>query len=329
MTFAALLAAYSAVAAALVPRLLVRARWPYRAPRLGVVTWFTLGATSLLAALLGCATLVVPAVGDGLAVLLHASLIQVRRDYDVSNGRAGVVVGTVAGAALLVRLGFCAVRQALETRRIRERQHASLDLLGAGLRTPDSPDGLLVLPHPTPAAYCVPGRQPRVVITSATRDLLADDQLSGVLAHEREHLRGRHALLLGCVAVWRRAFGPVPVFAWAHREIGQLLEMRADDAATAVCERVRLAEALVLLAEAGQQIGRPPTPPAAVLSATGPDALARVRRLAAPYRPLGTGYQALTLVALAVFALLPVAVSVAPAVAAAEVPQTATVMTGP
>jgi Zn-dependent protease with chaperone function len=291
-----------------------------------VVAWFTLGATTLLAALLGCATLVVPAVGDGLALLLHASLIQLRRDYDVSNGRSGVLLGVAAGAALLLRLGYCAVRLALETRRIRARQHASLRLLGAGLPTPEAP-GLLVLPHSTPAAYCVPGRQPRVVITSATRDLLAADQLSGVLAHERAHLRGRHALLLGCVAAWHRAFGPLPVFAWGHREIGQLLEMRADDAATAVCDRVRLAEALVLLAEAGQRAAYPASP-AAVLSATGPDALARVRRLAAPYRPLGTGYQALTLVALAVFALLPVAVSVAPAVAAAEVSSSSTVLTG-
>jgi hypothetical protein len=323
MTFAVLLAVYSAGAASLVPRLLVRARWPYRAPRLGVVTWFTLGATTLLAALLGCATLVVPAVGDGLAVLLHASLMQVRRDYDVSNGRTGVVLGVTAGAALLLRLGYCAGRYALETRRIRMRQHASLALLA-----PEAPGDLLVLPHPAPAAYCVPGRHPRVVITSATRDLLDADQLSGVLAHERAHLRGRHALLLGCVAVWRRAFGLLPVFALGHREIGQLLEMRADDEATAVCERVRLAEALVLLAEAGQPGGH--GGPAAVLAATGTDALARVRRLAAPYRPLGTGYQALALFALAVFALLPIAVSVAPAVEAAKVPDSSsTVLTGP
>jgi Zn-dependent protease with chaperone function len=226
---------------------------------------------------------------------------------------------------LLLRLGYCATRYTLETGRVRRRQHENLALLDAGGR---SPDDLLVLPHPTPAAYCVPGRQPRVVITSATRDLLAEDQLSGVLAHERAHLRGRHALLMGCVAVCHRAFGPVPVFAWGQREIGQLLEMRADDAATAVCERVRLAEALVLLAEAGQRGGY--GGPAPVLSAAGPDALARVRRLAAPYRPLATGYQALTLAALTVFALLPVAVSVAPAVEAAAVPTaSSTVLTGP
>jgi Peptidase family M48 len=308
MTFAVLLAAYSAGTAGLIPRLLVRARWPYRAPRLGVLAWFTLGATTVLAALLCCATLVVPAVSQGLAHLLHTSLIQVRRDYDVSNGRSGVVLGLTVGGLLLLRLGYCGLRQGLETRRIRARQHSSLALLGAGH---PAPDGLLVLPHPTPAAYCVPGRQPRVVITSATRDLLAADQLGGVLAHEREHLRGRHALLLGCAALWRRAFGPLPVFVWAHREIGQLLEMRADDAATAVCDRVRLAEALVLLAEAGHP------PSTAVLAAAGPDALARVRRLAAPHHPLSTSVQALTLIALAVFALVPVAVSVAPAVAAA------------
>jgi Zn-dependent protease with chaperone function len=316
MTFAVLLGGYAAASGAVAPRLLVRARWPYRAPRLGVLTWFTLGATTLLAALLGCALLIVPAVGDGLADLLHASLIQVRRDYGVIGGPASVAAGMLAGAALLTRLGYCALRQAGQTRRIRGRQRASLALLGAPFAAPDGTEAVM-LPHPVPAAYCVPGRPPHVVITAAARDILAADQLAGVLAHERAHLRGRHALLLGCATVWRRAFGRLPVFAAAHRRMGQLLEMRADDAATAVCDRVRLAEALVLLAEAGARTGYP-VPTGTVLPATGSDALARVRRLAAPYRPLATGYQALALVALAVFALLPVAVSIAPAVAAAD-----------
>ncbi len=321
MTLALLLAGYAAAAAVMAPRLLVRVRWTYRAPRLGVLTWLTLGTTTLLAALLCCAILVVPAAGDGLAHALHTSLSQVRRDYDVVDGRVAVVAGSAIGAVLLLRLGYCALGRAARTRRIRRHQQASLALLAAGLPAAHEP---LVLAHPTPAAYCVPGRRPLVVITSGTRDLLAPDQLAGVLAHERAHLRGRHALLLGWVAVLHRAFRPLPVFVHGHREIARLLEMRADDAATRVCPRVRLAEALVLLAEASQR-GAPSLPGA--LAATGPDALARVRRLAAPHRPLGTGFQALMLVALAVFALLPVAVSVAPAVMAADRPLSHTVLT--
>jgi hypothetical protein len=311
VNIAVLLAAYSAATVAVAPQFLARARWPYRAPRLGILAWFTLGGTALLAALLGCATLVVPAVGDVLAAMLHTSLVRLRHDYDVARGPAGVVLGGAVGVALLARLGYCAARHILATRRTRRRHLDSLGLLGS--ERSDSRVGVMVLPHPTPAAYCVPGRRPQVVITSATRDLLDVEQLRGVLAHERAHLRGRHALLLGCSAVWRRAFGPLPVFERGRQEVNRLLEMVADDAATAVCDRVRLAEALVLLAEAG---ARPAGAPGAVLAAGGPDALARVRRLAAPYRPLGTAYQALTLLALAVFALLPVAVSVAPALVA-------------
>ncbi|HKT03738.1 MAG TPA: M56 family metallopeptidase [Rugosimonospora sp.] len=315
MTLAALLAAYSAGTAAVAPRFLAGAGWTSRAPRLGVLTWLTLASTTLLAALLGCATLVVPAFGNWLAHLLHTSLLQVRRDYGDTGGPAGVVIGEVAGSLLVLRLVYCAVRSTLDTRRVRLHHQASLALLDSG-RAPGAPvDELVVLPHPVPAAYCVPGRPPRVVITSATRDLLEPDQLAGVLAHERAHLHGRHALLLGGVNALRRAFGRLPVFAAARREIGRLLEMRADDAATAVCDRVRLAEALVLLAEAGHRSGGAGALDG-VLAVAGSDALARVRRLAAPYRPLSTAYQALTLIALLVCALLPVVVSVAPAVVA-------------
>src|SRR2546430_10201489 len=107
MSFALLLAAYSGAAAALAPRLLAGARWPHRAPRLGVLAWLTLATTAVLAALLCCAILVVPAAGNGLPDLLHTSLTRVRHDYEVTGGRGVVVSGAVAGAAIMLRLGRC------------------------------------------------------------------------------------------------------------------------------------------------------------------------------------------------------------------------------
>ena len=53
-----------------------------------------------------------------------------------------------------------------------------------------------ILQHPTPTAYCIPGRQSRVVLSQGVLDALPADQLEAVVAHEEAHLRGRHDLLL-------------------------------------------------------------------------------------------------------------------------------------
>src|SRR5260370_1182733 len=45
-------------------------------------------------------------------------------------------------------------------------------------------------------AYCVPGRRPTIVVTSAALAVLDPAQLPAVLAHERAHLAGRHHLLI-------------------------------------------------------------------------------------------------------------------------------------
>ena len=45
-----------------------------------------------------------------------------------------------------------------------------------------------------PLAYCLPGRNRRVVVTDGTVARLSDDELRAVLAHERAHLRARPTL---------------------------------------------------------------------------------------------------------------------------------------
>ena len=61
-----------------------------------------------------------------------------------------------------------------------------------------------ILQHPTPTAYCIPGRQSRVVLSQGVLDALPEDQLEAVIAHEDAHLRGRHDLLLEFFSVVHR-----------------------------------------------------------------------------------------------------------------------------
>jgi hypothetical protein len=108
--------------------------------------------------------------------------------------------------------------------RERRRRHRDLvDLLG----TPDAPaqpsralqrqDGLRVLDHPTPTAYCLPGQQQRIVLSAGVLDRLGPQEIGAVLAHERAHLGARHDLVLELFTVLHRAVTtPTPRWALAR-----------------------------------------------------------------------------------------------------------------
>ncbi|MGH3739567.1 MAG: hypothetical protein ACRDT6_28805, partial [Micromonosporaceae bacterium] len=104
----------------------------------------------------------------------------------------------------------------------------------------------------------------------------------------------------------------IPLFRHAADQVSELVEMLADDAAAAHADRHTHASALVALAE-----GATPT---AALAAGGPQALARVRRLLSPHRPLGLLRRATTTVIVALVVALPLVVALAPALAAAQTP---------
>jgi Zn-dependent protease with chaperone function len=240
--------------------------------------------------------------GHGLADWWRACLESLRHYYgDASLGLAGFAA--VAAAAMLGRLGYTAAGYVREVARVRRLQTASLALLSA--RAAD----LVVLPHPAPAAYCVPGRPGRIVVTEGALAALRPDQLYAVVAHERAHLAGRHAFLVGVATVLERAFGLLaPVFGRSRREIAALVEMIADDAAVRACPRSRVAEALLILAR-----GSTPT---SILAASGSDIVPRLRRLAAPPRPLGRLRASATLAALVLGVTVPVVAVAAPVAAA-------------
>jgi Zn-dependent protease with chaperone function len=301
------LLAFALLSGFLGPHLLGRARWPSRSPRLGVAAWLVLSGSAALSGLLAVATVAVPVTvaGHGLADWWRACLGELRHYYgDTSLTVAGLAAA--AAATILGRMTYAAADHVRQVARVRRHQKAVLALLPA--RTAD----LVVLSHPVPAAYCIPGRPGRVILTEGAMRALEPDQLDAVLAHERAHLTGRHAVLVGVATVLERAFGSLaPVFGRSRREVAALVEMIADDAAARACPRRRVAEALLILARG--------VTPTSTLAANGSDMLPRLRRLVTPPSPLGRLRTSAMLATLLLIVTMPLTAVAAPVAAAVVV----------
>jgi Zn-dependent protease with chaperone function len=164
--------------------------------------------------------------------------------------------------------------------------------------------GATVVNCPLPVAYVVPGRPARVVVSTGTLHTLGRAQVAAVLAHERAHAKGRHHLLADGARLLAAALPHAGVFTAAHAQIDRLVEMRADDLATAAGHaRLDLARALVTMAEAARR--QPSGVPAGAVAATGGNALERVHRLLTPPRPLAPTTRAVAWAGVLVVAAAP------------------------
>ncbi|MCK9872340.1 M56 family metallopeptidase [Nocardiopsis dassonvillei] len=307
------LAAYSAVGIAVAAPLLARAAWVERAPRLALVLWQALAASVVMAAALAGLAVVVPVLplSADLAGLLQMCLMMLRGTYSTF----GEGLASTAGLAVAFGIvGRCAYGVSAEwVRVLRERRHhlRILAMVGTG----NEHLGATVLDHGAAAAYCLPGRGGRVVLTSAALAALDEAGLEAVLAHERAHLSGRHHLLVALTRGVERAFPFVRAFALARSETARLVELAADDAATLATDRLTVAGALLALAKGGSSEQSPM--PEAVLAASGHGTGNRVRRLIdgrtrlSPWQVVLGGAVAVAVV------IAPLAVVVIPAIAMA------------
>src|SRR5699024_291580 len=118
----------------------------------------------------------------------------------------------------------------------RRAHRALLDVVG----TWEERFGSVVLEDPRVLAYHLPGLprgSSRVVLTRGCVDRMRDDELTAVLAHERAHGRGHHAVLLQPFVAWERTFPFVPAARRATAAVAMLTEVLADDAAVAAVGR--------------------------------------------------------------------------------------------
>ncbi|WP_392543938.1 M56 family metallopeptidase [Oryzobacter telluris] len=248
------LAGLAVLLAWVAPGVLARQRRLRRAPRAALVVWQAVTVGGILAAL-AAAPAAVPLLLGGADAAAHLE---------------PVAAAAVLSGAVLARLLWKGHDVGTRLRRVRARHRELVDVVGS-----PSADGaderVRVLQHPTPTAYCIPGRQARVVLSQGVLDALPADQLAAVVAHEHAHLRGRHDLLLEFFSVVHEAVpGPLRNES-ALTEVRLLIEALADRAAARRSGEVATARALLALAE-----GR--TPDAAL--GAGTTAPIRLRLLA-------------------------------------------------
>jgi Zn-dependent protease with chaperone function len=192
------------------------------------------------------------------------------------HGAAATQAATFAVAALVatgtVALIARAVGVVVDMRRRTSVHARAVRLVGR----PVPGIGAVVLDSPERQVYCVPGRPDTIVVTTAALDVLDDDQLAAVLAHERAHLSGRHAALSAVLRAVATTLPGLRLFTVGAAEIARLLEMCADDKAADEHGSLPLLGGLLAIVGVVE-----PAPPGA-LAAAGTAVLARAERLADP-----------------------------------------------
>lgn len=270
MNAAPALVGYTAAVGFAAPHLLLRAAWPHRAPALAAAVWHALAVSFSFGAALSAASLAMPAehLHAGLVGLLHTCGLDVgvgRSDPAVA-ARLAVGVPAAIGFALVASFAFHVVR----ARRARTQHREAVDLVGRHSARLCA----TVLPYDVPGAYCLPGRDPRIVISDAAVRRLTPEQLGAVLEHEQAHIAGRHHLVLAAVEAFYSVFRWLPLARHAREQTALLLEMIADDRALRSHSHEALATAMYEMAAART--------PKGALAAGGQSALIRLKRVLGP-----------------------------------------------
>jgi uncharacterized membrane protein/Zn-dependent protease with chaperone function len=191
------------------------------------------------------------------------------------SGDAGIapqitLVVIAAGATVAAAITGMRLATAVLGMRARAHEHARAVRL-VGHRTSEA--DVVIVEASKAAAYCVAGRPPAIVVTSAARDALDDRQLAAVLAHERAHLAGHHAAIVRALRALAAVFPRLSLITEGAQQVPRLLEMCADDVAARRHSRRALLSGLIALCTAV---------PAEALAAADLAVLARAERLARP-----------------------------------------------
>jgi len=306
VTVATVLVLYAACVGTLGSRMLGRAAWPSRAPLLAIVTYLS-AAWSVVAALgLAGLTLAIhaTALASGLSELIGACVLRLRDAYATPGGATVAGLGLTLAGAVVARTTVAAVAHLRGVRR-HALQHAEAARL-VGHRDPVL--GAVLVDHAQPAAYCVAGPHPTVIVTTGALRKLDSDQLDAVLAHERAHLAYRHHRLVAVARIVCQVLPFIPLTRDTATQTARLIEMHADDVATAAHDGKVLATALVALASTAS--------PAPGLAAAATDAVQRIQRLLGPAEPLGRVRVQLLRAGAGGLALAPVLLALVPAAVA-------------
>lgn len=227
--------------------------------RPGAALW-TLTASAALLAGATLAALATLALTGLLALAPFAALGELIHPLRASSGPLTLPLAAAAGALLAcaaARVCRTALRQtrALRTARVRADGAAA-----AG--------DLRVLDDPAPDAYALPGRPPRIVVTSAMLRTLSAREREVLFAHERAHNAGGHHWFLALAELC----APVhPALGALCDTVRLAAERVADEEAAAVVGDRRLtARAIARAALASAASGVAPRAAVTPAMATGP-----------------------------------------------------------
>ncbi|MFF1798350.1 M56 family metallopeptidase, partial [Kitasatospora sp. NPDC058263] len=147
-------------------------------------------------------------------------------------GRLCAAVLAAGGVQTVLAL----TREVRSAKALRNRRHAQL-----ASRSPELPgsidtlkhrrERLVVLENVRPEAWSLPGHNSRLVVTTGALQQLTDRELAAVLSHERGHVRARHHWLSQCSQALASGFPGVGVFSAFRDQVGELVELAADDRA--------------------------------------------------------------------------------------------------
>jgi Zn-dependent protease with chaperone function len=300
MNAAPALLGYTAAVGFAAPQLILRSAWPHRAPALAVAAWQAVAVSFSLSAALAAYQLATPSghLHTGLIGLLHACGLQ--GDAAATDPTTADQLAVALPSALALALILSFVVHMTRAGRARARHRDALDKVGT-----HSPRlRATVLSHDTPAAYCLPGRRSRIVVSDAAVRLLSHEQLDAVLEHERAHVAGRHHVVLAVVEAFATVFRWVPLARHAKEQTAILLEMVADDRALRSHEQDVLATAMYEMAASRA--------PKGALGASGHTVLIRMQRILDGHRGAHPGLWGSVAAVAAAVPLLPLLVACPP-----------------
>ncbi len=240
-----LLAALAIILAWPAPIMLSRASWPARAPFTAMVLWQSIalaGGLSMIGAMLVWG---LEPLGDNLVSASARFFDVLLSDQSAQTLGVARVFAISAAVLLFGHLVFTLALTFVRIRRQRGRHRDMLNLLSSP--SADQPS-TLVIRHPAPVAYCLPGGARSVTVMSdGLMNLLSREELDAVLTHENAHLHQRHHLLLWAFAAWRSALPWLPTSLLAQRAVSELIEMLADDEALRYVDEATLVRAIAIV----------------------------------------------------------------------------------
>jgi len=269
-----------------------QARWQSRAPRAAIALWQSIGLAGGLCAI-GAGLSVAVARFDsgffqGLGDLVH--------EMTGRHPLAGISISEALGLTLAADVSFIIVGglalTLIRTVHIRARHRRLLDLVGGVV---EQVPGTVILDHPRPTAYCLPGLRSRIVVSSGALCILDPSELAAVVSHEQCHARERHGLLMLPFASLAHLFSWIPYSRRAPAAVARLIELAADDHAARRHDPLVLASALAHIAATN-------CAPACAFGAGGGTVSARVQRLlvdSRTSRPIALATAALSAVIMA------------------------------